>query len=203
MRIKENLQKMKEKMNKLGVNMLYKENLELKNRLKGEFFITLNHKDGSEEKYYYKNIIVDSSSLLIARMLVDGQAAVDPVGPAHGLWVLAAGTGGIGWDKQNPPVPTTTQTQLVSELARKRFAQVYYVQTNGSGLPSSVPTNIIDLQTVFNESEAVGPLVEFGLFGGDADVAVANSGTLINYLTYQVINKPNNATMSIIFRLTC
>ena len=29
MRIKENLQKMKEKMNKLGVNMLYKENLEL------------------------------------------------------------------------------------------------------------------------------------------------------------------------------
>ena len=187
---------------KMGFSYLYKEYLRITGKWKGEFFITLSYADGRVETLYKRNIIVDSSSTLIARLLVDGQAAVDPSGPAHGIWVLAVGTGDASWDKQNPPAPTTGETQLVSELTRKRFSEVYFVKTDGSGLPAATYTNIIDFQTVFNESEAVGPLVEFGLFGGDADEGVANSGNMVNCLRFPVINKPNNATMSIIFRLT-
>ena len=44
--------------------------------------------------------------------------------------------------------------------------------------------------------------MELAMFGGDADEVVANSGTMVNYRTIAVINKPNTATMSIIFRIT-
>jgi hypothetical protein len=172
-------------------------------KLKGEFFITLNHNDGNEEKFHFPNVIVDAASILIARLLAMGQASADPTGPAHGLWVLAVGTGKPTWDPKNPPAATPAQTTLEAELSRKRFSSVTFIKTDGSGLPATTVTNIVDFQTVFNESEAVGPLMEMGMFGGDADVMIANSGNMVNYRTIAVINKPNSATMSIVFRLTC
>lgn len=198
MRAKENLPKINENRGGVVLSPKYNESLY---KPKGEFFITINHKDGREERYY-QNIIVDSASLLISRLLADGQTTIDPSGPNHGIWVLAVGTGDASWDKQNPPDATATQESLESELARKRFASVNFVKTDGSGLPSTVVTNILDFQTIFNESEAVGPIMELGLFGGDADELIADSGTMINYRILSVINKPNTATMSIIFRLT-
>lgn len=186
---------------KLGLGLFFTDIFTKK--IKGEFFVTLTANDGTIlDKRHFTNVIVDSASLLIARFLASGQTTVDPVGPAHGIWVLATGTGNQTWDKQNPPSATTAQTLLESELARKRFASVNFVQTNGSGLPSTVVTNIIDFTTVFNESEAVGALIEFGLFGGDADDTVPNSGILINYRTFPVINKSNTSSMSIVFRIT-
>jgi len=198
---KEVLKKASEMSGRLGFGANYEETLGRDRGIKGEFFITLNHKDGRVEKHY-RNIIVDSASLLIARLLADGQTTSDPTGPAHGIWCLAVGTGDAGWDSTNPPAATATQTKLEAELARKRFSNVNFVKTDGSGLPASQVTNIVDFQTVFNESEAVGPLMELAMFGGDADVNVANSGTMVNYRTIAVINKPNTATMSIIFRIT-
>lgn len=198
---KEVLNKASEISGRLGFGANYEETLGKDRGIKGEFFITLNHKDGRVEKHY-RNIIVDSASLLIARLLADGQTTLDPTGPAHGIWVLAVGTGDTSWDSSNPPAATASQTLLESELARKRFANVNFVKTDGSGLPASTVTNIVDFQTVFNESEAVGPLMELGMFGGDADEVVSNSGTMVNYRTIAVINKPNTATMSIIFRIT-
>lgn len=194
------LNKTTENSGRIGFGFNYEESINKDRGLKGEFFITLNHGDGRTE--HYKNIIVDSASLLIARLLADGQTTIDPVGPAHGIWVLAVGTGNSAWDTSNPPLATSTQVKLESELARKRFANVNFVKTDGSGLPASVVTNIVDFQVVFNESEAVGPIVELGMFGGDASDTDANSGTMINYRTMAVINKPNTATMSIIFRIT-
>ena len=197
--------KAKEIAGRFGMGIRYDE-ARIKSRISGEFFVTLNHVDGKEEKHHFKNIIVDSASLLIARLLADGQTTVDPTGPNHGIWVLGVGTGDPTWDKLNPPSATATQVNLEAELARKRFANVNFVKTDGSGLPSNEVTNIIDFQTVFNESEAVGPLMELGMFGGGTraeDVETTpNAGTMVNYRTIAVINKPNTATMSIIFRIT-
>ena len=198
---KEALKKASEARGRMGFGINYEESLGKDRGIKGEFFITLNHRDGTVEKHY-RNIIVDSASLLISRLLADGQTTLDPTGPAHGIWVLAVGTGNPSWDSSNPPTATAAQTLLESELARKRFANVNFVKTDGSGLPASQVTNIVDFQTVFNESEAVGPLMELAMFGGDADEVVGNSGTMVNYRTIAVINKPNTATMSIIFRIT-
>ena len=199
--IKEIVKDISDKQSKIGFGI--KQDESGFKKLKGEFFITLKYKDGSEEKCHFPNVIVDSASLLIARLLASGQSEVDPTGPAHGLWVLAVGTGDITWDKTNPPLPTAAQTQLESELARKRFSNVVFVKTDGSGLPSNTVTNILDLQCIFNESEAIGGIMEMGLFGGDADPLVANSGTMVNYRTMAIISKSNIATLSIVFRITC
>jgi len=198
---KEIFKKASEVSGRMSFGVKHDETLGKECGMKGEFFITLNHKDGRIEEHY-RNIIVDSASLLIARLLADGQTTLDPSGPAHGIRVLSVGTGDSAWDSSNPPEATATQVQLEAELARKRFANVNFVKTDGSGLPASTITNIVDFQTVFNESEAVGPIMELGMFGGDADESTANSGTMINYRTIAVINKPNTATMSIIFRIT-
>lgn len=201
MAVNELYKRTKESLSRLGLGLTYKE--EKVSKMKGEFFIKLNHEDGSVEERHIHNIIVEDASLLIARLLADGQTSIDPAGPAHGIFVLAVGTGNPVWpDKNNPPAPTATQHILESELSRKRFANVNFVKTDGSGLPSSTVTNIIDFQAVFNESEAVGSIMELSMFGGDASDTQADSGTMINYRTIPVINKPNTATLSIIFRLT-
>jgi hypothetical protein len=202
--IKELVKKTSDLKNRFGMGIKYTEDSSKK--IKGEFFITLNHKNGLEEKFHYRNVIVDSASLLIARLLADGQTAIDPSGPNHGIRVLAVGTGNQAWNQNSPPEPTALQTRLESELARKRFANVTFIKTDGSGLPANTVTNIIDFQTVFSESEAVGPIVELGLFGGGTGSEnidlTANAGIMVNYRTIAVINKPNTATMSIVFRIT-
>ena len=202
--LKEMLNKLNQVRTFFGLGMTKEEIFDKK--IKGELFLTLKHNDGREEKYHQKNVIVDSASLLIARLLASGQTTIDPSGPNHGIWVLAVGTGNTSWDPLNPPAPTQAQTRLEAELARKRFANVNFVKTDGSGLPASEVTNIVDFQTVFNESEAVGPLVELGMFGGgyigENIETTPNLGTLVNYRTIPVISKPNTATLSIIFRIT-
>jgi len=199
--IKEFITKVNLTKSMVGLGLRYFEKFKEKN-IKGELFLTLNHNDGRVEKVHMKNVIVDSASKLIARLLADGQTSLDPSGPAHGIWVLAVGTGDPGWDQNNPPDATETQSKLEAELARKRFANVNFVKTDGSGLPATKVTNIIDFQCVFNESEAVGPIVELGMFGGDVIETAADSGTMLNYRTIAVINKPNTATLSVIFRIT-
>jgi hypothetical protein len=203
--IKEFLKKSGEMRSRMGLGIRYEDSRE-PHKMKGEFFITLTHKDGHEEKFHQKNVIVDSASLLIARLLADGQTSIDPTGPNHGIRVLAVGTGDPTWNPNNPPEGTASQTKLEAELARKRFANVTFIRTDGSGLPASEVTNIVDYQTVFSESEAVGPIVELGLFGGGTGAenidVTSNGGTMINYRTIAVINKPNTATMSIVFRIT-
>ena len=141
------------------------------------------------------NLIVNSASILIARLLKDNHE------PDAGISYLAVGTGGQ-WDKQNPPQPVNTTTQLVAELTRKAFTTVDTSFVDPStGNPTIVPTNIVDYTCTFNETEAVGAIVEMGLFGGDATDA-ANSGDMVNYRTFPVINKSNSMTLTIIFRIT-
>lgn len=167
-------------------------------QLKGEFFIK-GHDAKTGELLEYRhgtNIIVNSASVLIARLLKDNSE------PDGGITYLAVGTGASGWNLQNPPQPTVTQTNLENEIARKAFTteDVTFIDPE-TGDPTTVPTNVVDYTATFAETEAVGPLVEMGLFGGDAS-DLSDSGTEINYRTFPVINKTNSMTLTIIFRIT-
>lgn len=203
---KEIISKLKSMTPKIFLGSEFKEEIP-KGKMKGEFFITLtDEQDGSVQKFHYPNIIVDTASILVARLLADGQALVDPTGPTYGLKVLAVGTGDPAWDPNNPPAPTADQEFLEAELARKQFSNVTFIRTDGSGLPANEPTNIIDFTTTFSQSESTGAITELALFGGGTGsediINTADSGIMLNYRTVGVINKSNTTTMSIVFRIT-
>ena len=127
------------------------------------------------------NIVVLDASTLLARLMKD------PTEPAAGVSYFALGKGNAGWDKFNPPAPEDTQTTLQTEVDRVQPSSASFINQD-TGLVSMVPTNIVDWNFDFNESQAVDFLCEAGLFGGDA-TAVKNSGTLITYKTFPVFQK--------------
>jgi hypothetical protein len=158
----------------------------------GEIIMTMRHKDGTIECRTMKNVIVDYASLLMAQLMKETSGI-------PGIMVLAVGTGDPGWDLQNPPIATAAQTLLVNELDRKTFNRTYYV--DALGVESLTRTNRVDFETVFNDTEAVGALVEMGLFGG-VNATIPGGGDMINYMTMPVWNKPATATLTITWRLT-
>jgi len=183
--------------------------------IRGDVFFTL--RDGAtgevQEERVLRNLVVLDASILIARLMKDNSE------PPHGIYALAVGTGDTGWNLMSPPAPTTTQRSLYSELARKTFTDTQFIDADG--VPSGVPTKVVDFTTTFAEAEAVGPLVEMMLLGGnistnlsvknpvlpsngayDATVDLTLFDTAINYLTFAVINKPATSTLSITWRLT-
>ena len=169
-------------------------------RLRGDIWLKVGNNLSREDVLAYpdlqkKNLIVDIASDQLAEWAIQGSSPTVP-----GILTLAVGTGDGFFDLQNPPAPTASQTLLEGELARKIFADKTYVNT-GTLLPTATRTNIIDLTTTFLEAEAVGPLVEMGLFAGTGALST-NSGTMINYITFSVINKPSTSELSIIWRLT-
>lgn len=183
--------------------------------VRGDVFLTL--LDGQtqvvQEHRELRNLVVLDASILIARLMKDNSE------PPHGILALAVGTGDTGWNLQSPPAPTNTQRSLYSELARKTFANTQFI--DGDGVPTAIPTKVVDFTTTFSESEAVGPLVEMGLLGGNisTNMSVRNPvlppngsydpavdltlfDTQINYLTFAVINKPATSVLTIVWRLT-
>ena len=167
-------------------------------RPNGRFYIVL--KDARTGKILEErrdhNLIVNSASILIARLLKDNKE------PSGGITYLAVGTGASGWNLQNPPQPQPIEVMLFNEIARKAFTtqDVTFIDPT-TGDPTEVPTNVVDYTGTFAETEAVGPIVEMGLFGGDA-TDLADSGTQINARNFPVINKTNSMTLTIIFRIT-
>jgi hypothetical protein len=150
--------------------------------------------DQEVHKYEQNNIIVNSASILIARLLKDSSE------PTNGISYLGVGSGAGSWDAFDPPAPTTSQTQLENEFSRKQIDLKSFVDPD-TGEPTTIPTNIVDYSVTFGEAEAVGPIMELALFGGDANAAL-NSGTMVNWRTFPVINKTNSMIMTIIFRIT-
>ena len=171
---------------------------EVLHQLKGEYLITLRDAGTKRivDQRHGHNLIVNTASILIARLLKDSSE------PEAGISYLAVGTGAPGWNLQNPPQPTVSQTILNSEITRKAFTtdDVVFVDPD-TGDAVSTPTGVVDFTVTFAETEAVGPLVEMSLFGGDASDS-ANSGTMVNYRTFPVINKSNSMTLTITFRIT-
>lgn len=178
---------------------------------KGEVFFRLEHEDGEVETIHLQNVITSDFSLLMARL------AKDPLEPRHGIFALAVGSGDAGWDLQNPPSETSAQRSLFSETGRKAFVTTEFIDPV-LGTPTAQPTNVVDFSTTFIESEAVGPIVEMGLVGGDvnedtsitnpignaepSDFDVTGYDILCNYLTFPVINKPATARLSIVWRIS-
>jgi len=198
---------------KSALSNQYEENARIK--VRGDVFFEM--RDGKTGELQFKqakrNLVVKDASILIARLIKDNAE------PSKGSYVLAVGTGDTGWDLQNPPAPTDTQRALYSEITRKTFSSTQFINSGGS--PVSYPTNIVDFTTIFTESEAVGPIVEMGLIGGniDSNLAVKNPvsppngtyddtvdltayETLLNYLTFAVVNKPATSTLQLTWRLT-
>jgi hypothetical protein len=183
--------------------------------IRGDVFMTL--RDGAsgvvQDKREVRNIIVRDASILVARLMKDNAE------PPKGIFVLAMGTGDIGWNPLAPPAPTTTQRSLYSELTRKTFSTTQFIDS--AGVPTAIPTPVVDFSTIYTESEAVGPLVEMGLIGGNisTNMSVRNpvlppngpynpledlttKETLVNYLTFPVISKPATSTLEITWRLS-
>lgn len=184
-------------------------------KIRGDVFFKLhNGKTGELEwEREHRNIVTLDASILIARLMKDSME------PPHGCFALAVGTGDVGWNLQNPPAPTNTQRSLYAELTRKVFANTEFI--DGGGAPTAIPTNVVDFTTTYTESEAVGPLVEMGILGGNVNsnlaiknpvlppngpynptVDLTNFDTLVNYLTFPVVNKPATSTLTIVWRLT-
>jgi hypothetical protein len=182
-------------------------------KIKGEVFITMVDAATGVVQERRHNLVVLDASILIARLMKDNAE------PPNGCFCLAMGTGDVGWNPMSPPAPTNTQRSLWSELARKTFAETQFVDS--TGIPTAVPTNVVDFTTTFSESEAVGPIVEMGLLGGnvssnlsirnpvlppngayDPTVDLTTKETLVNYLSFPVINKPATSTLTIVWRLT-
>ena len=167
---------------------------------------------------HMKNIVTLDASILIAR-LMKSTSTPNVSEPSFGVFALAVGTGDVGWDPLNPPTATDTQRSLYNELARKQITNSDFITSGGT--ISGIPTKVVDYTTTFSEAEAVGGLVEMGLLGGDVDtnmtvtnpilppngayddtVDVVGKDMLVNYLTFPVINKPANSTLTWVWRLT-
>jgi hypothetical protein len=165
--------------------------------LKGELFLKAYDMalDGKlVYSYHHSNIIVNTASILIARILKDSSE------PTNGISFLAVGSGSGEWDLFDPPAPTTSKTFLENEFYRKAIDVSTFVHPE-TGEPTNAYTNIVDYAVTFGEGEAVGPVVEMGLFGGDATAEI-NSGTMINWRTFPVINKTSTMSVTVIFRIT-
>ncbi len=184
-------------------------------KIRGDVFITM--RDGQTQEVQaerqLRNLVVKDASILIARLVKSNQE------PPFGAYVLGIGTGDVGWNPMAPPAATNTQRALYSELSRKTFATTQFI--DAGGIPSSIPTNVVDFTCTYSESEAVGPLVEMGIIGGNIStnlnvrnpvsppngpynpaVDLTAYETLVNYLTFAVINKPPTSTLTIVWRLT-
>jgi hypothetical protein len=197
-----------------GIKPSYQEDFSKGYYIRGDVFMTLTDaKTGLQEKREHRNLVVLDASILVARLLKDSAEA------PHGIFCLAVGTGDVGWNLQAPPAPTNTQRALYSELGRKTFATTQFIDANG--VPTSIPTKVVDFTTTFSESEAVGPIVEMGLLGGNVSANLATRNpvspangtynpsvdlttkeTMVNYLTFLVLNKPSTSSLTVTWRLS-
>jgi len=162
--------------------------------LKGELILKAYEGDRLVYQHRQKNIIVNVCSILIARLLKDSQE------PQAGISYLAVGSGNPEWNMFDPPAPTTSQTLLENEYFRKQIDMSTFVRPE-TGEPTTTKTNIVDYVVTFGEAEAVGPMLELALFGGDA-TSERNTGTMVNWRTIPVINKTATMTLTVIFRIT-
>ena len=149
--------------------------------------------EDAEQKINEPNLIVSKASILMAKRMVPG------VSWGAGIGYLEVGTGVGTGTQQAPQAESTAQAALRVALARKAVASWTYL--DGSGNPTATSTNVIQLTTTFENTEAVGALVEMGLFGGDASATIT-TGYMFNYKTFPVWNKDNTMKLTIVWTLT-
>lgn len=148
------------------------------------------------QSMHIKNLIVNKASTFVAkRMRPDASWGA-------GITHLELGTGVGTGTTQNPQPEVNTQTALRTPLARKAITSWTYLDSNGN--PTASETNVIQLTTNFTEAEAIGAIVEMGLFGGDATLTLG-SGYMYNYKVFPVWNKVSTGggmKLTVVWKLT-
>jgi hypothetical protein len=198
---------------RLGLGIRLKDYLDIPNTVKGEVFIEMRDAKSGVLLYsdHRKNIITLDASIQVARLLKD------PSEPAHGINMLAVGTGATG-PLLSPNAPDNRQRKLNAEIARKPFTSTTFRDALGNAV--AYPTNIVDYACTFGEAEAVGPLNEMSLLSTisdnpsvrnpnpntfptrDVTVDLTEYDVACNYLTFAVVSKPSTAVLTIVWRLT-
>ncbi len=198
---------------KLGMGIRHEEERRTNVHLQGHVFFDMRDARTGRPLFQWdkKNVITLDAGILVARLLKD------PLEPAHGINMLAVGSGHTG-SLLSPNAPDPRQRKLNAEIARKTFTSTTFRDENGNAV--AIPTNIVDYTVTFGEAEAVGPLTEMGLLSTISDnKAILNPNpdafptrdttrdltqydTLVNYLTFPVISKPSTAILTITWRIT-
>ncbi len=145
------------------------------------------------QEMHLKNLIVSKASVLMAKRMRPGTSW------GAGITHLEVGTGVGSGTLQAPQTETVAQTALRTPLARKGVDSWTYLDVSGN--PTTSETHVMQLTTTFNETDAVGAIVEMGLFGGDATNTVG-SGYMFNYKTFPVWNKQDTMKLTIVWKLT-
>lgn len=145
------------------------------------------------QELHIKNLIVANASKFMARRMRPGTSW------GAGITHLEVGTGFGTGTVQAPQAENPLQTALRTPLFRKAITSSAYLDT--AGVVTATETNILQLTTNFAENEANGPLVEMGLFGGDATNALG-SGQMFNYKAVPVITKNNTMQLTIAWKLS-
>ena len=213
MRFLEQIKKAVDRAPSFSLSNFFKDNY--KGKIRGDVFITLQDAVTGEvqERREIRNLIVTDCSVMVARLLKD------PAEPWHGFYALAVGTGDVGWDPMAPPAATVTQRSLYSEICRKTFTVTQFI--DGAGVPTAIPTNVVDYTCTYVASEAVGPLVEMGVVCGNLSNNMSKRNSILppngpydptvnqtsfesigNYLCFPVINKPATSNLTIVWRIT-
>jgi len=145
------------------------------------------------QEMHVKNLIVSKASQFMAKRMRPGASW------GTGITHLEVGTGVGTGTTQAPQPESADQTALRAPLARKAITSWTYLDANGA--PTASETNVLQLTTTFNETEATGAIVEMGLFGGDATDAIG-TGYMFNYKTFPVWNKASDMKLTIVWKLT-
>lgn len=159
-------------------------------RISGRWFDKIIRRNGSVEFGQHGEFTWGFNQIQNTFMtLLPGLCIQEATFPA-GINVLAVGHGDVAWDT-TPPTLSHSDTTLLDEFFRKEIAEgtdSYFINPS-TNLPSVTPTNKIELTVIIDYAEANGALREFGLFGGDADPGVADSGQMVNWIHHARIDK--------------
>lgn len=132
-------------------------------------------------------VLSRSGSNLIVYGALDliGSLLCNAAGAAPIQW-YAVGSGNAAWDTA-PPTPVRATTGLTAEVFRTPL-------TPGD-ISYDPQAKALTLELRLGPNDAVGPLREFGVFGGQAASARPGSGTLVNYKAHPVIQKTAGQTL--------
>ncbi len=130
------------------------------------------------------NLIVIGFGLLVASLLHGGVTHSFPIS----YWAVGDGEGDF-WDDltvtQRQSKSVFSRTTLYNETFRVQTTNVF-IDANDDEVPPDPPTNRLEIRGVFGP-DVVGPLREFGLFGGQATGAV-DTGLMLDHKAHQVIH---------------
>lgn len=142
---------------------------------------------GEEEKFVSHNLIVVGFGLLVASLLKGDSTYGFPIQ----YWAVGEGEGDF-WDDLSVEARQSKSQFALTQLYNETFrvgVSIIFIDSNSDPV-SPGPSNRIEVQATFGP-DVIGPLREFGIFGGDASTTL-NSGIMIDHKSHTVINVNNN-----------